>query len=119
MIKNQNAVRCELSTTDKLGLIFKTVSDPERSKNLLRIWINNFENHLVVKNSAIYKIIKTTNKELMGELHCSGSMMTIHTKIISSKRHETDVVSTVAEMGVNEICTISEWKLATCPADVK
>ena len=63
-----------------------------------------------------FKVIKSTNKEFIGELNCVGNITTVHTKVITSKRHESNVVSNVAEMGTTNIHTIAEWKSATCPA---
>jgi len=62
-----------------------------------------------------FKVTNSNNKEFMGELDCAGSITTIHTKVITSKRHESNVVSHIPEMGTNDILTIAEWKSATCP----
>jgi len=63
-----------------------------------------------------FEVTKSTNREFMGELNCGGNMTTIHTQVISTKRHHSDVVSNMAEMGSANIQTVAEWKSAVCPA---
>lgn len=69
-----------------------------------------------VKRACKFNVTKTNNKEFMGQLDCPNNTSTIHTKVITAKRHESNVVTKVENMGTNTIQTISEWKSATCPA---
>jgi hypothetical protein len=63
-----------------------------------------------------FNVTKSNNKEFIGELNCAGNITTIHTKVITSKRHESSAVSNIVGMGATNIRTIGEWKSATCPA---
>ena len=44
----------------------------------------------------------------MAELDFAGNITNIDTKVITSKRHESKVVSEVAKMGATNIRTIAE-----------
>jgi len=63
-----------------------------------------------------FEVTKSTNKEFMGELNCSGNMTTVHTKVISSKRQESNVITNMADMGSANIRTIAVWKSNICPS---
>lgn len=63
------------------------------------------------------QVIKSTAKEFNGVLNCAGgkTKTTISTKLINSKRFESQIDTDMNEMGSNSIETISEWKSAVCP----
>jgi hypothetical protein len=65
-----------------------------------------------------FTVAKSTSTEFMGELNCEGNIITIHTNVITPKRHEATVVSNIAQMGTMNIRTVTEWKTATCPAEL-
>jgi hypothetical protein len=67
-------------------------------------------------NDCELKVTKSTSKEFAGKLTCAdGATMTISTKSINSKRHESQINAEMGGMGNNNIKTIGEWKSATCP----
>jgi len=67
------------------------------------------------------QVIKSTPQVFNGVLMCaSGSTkVTISTKSINSKRHESLINTDMAGMSQDSIKTIGEWKSATCPDGVK
>ena len=68
-------------------------------------------------NDCDLKVTKSTSQEFAGVLTCAaGATMTISTKSINSKRHESQINAAMGDMGNNNIKTIGEWKSATCPA---
>ena len=74
-------------------------------------------------NECELSVIKSTNEEFVGEFACGGQVqaMSIHTKVINSKRHESTMVSSMGGMGgmgENTIKTTAEWQSANCPAGV-
>lgn len=58
-------------------------------------------------------------KEFKGTLNCAGQPITIHSKVINAKHHESKVVSIVPGMGTNKISSTGKWLSSTCPAGVK
>jgi hypothetical protein len=66
------------------------------------------------------QVIKSTAQEFSGELTCAGgsATMTINTKVMNSKRIESQIVADMGGMGKNNMKTIGEWKSATCPAGI-
>ena len=63
-----------------------------------------------------FTIIKSTSKEFVGTVTCAGFPTQVHTKVINSKRNESNVVSKLGGLGENKIRSIAEWKSSTCPA---
>ncbi len=68
------------------------------------------------ETSCQFKVLSSNSKELKGEFNCSGSVTLMHTKVINSKRHEADITTTSAEMGVNKLRSVSEWKSDVFPS---
>lgn len=62
-------------------------------------------------------VMKSTDQEFNGVLTCAGgkTTMTIETRVINTKRIESQVVAEMGGMGQNNIKTVGEWKSATCP----
>ncbi len=63
------------------------------------------------------QVIKSTLQVFNGVMTCaSGSTkVTISTKSINSKRHESLINTDMGGMSQHNIKTIGEWKSATCP----
>lgn len=63
------------------------------------------------------QVIKSTPQVFNGVLTCSSgsTKVTISTKSINSKRHESLINTDMGGMSQHNIKTIGEWKSATCP----
>ncbi len=107
-------VRAMMDSSMKLPIVKQCVTEA-----LLKDMGKQIRESLSGQKECLFKVIKTTNKELEGEFNCSGNISTIHTKVISSKRHEGEVNSVVEGVGAHNMRMISEWKSATCPAGVE
>lgn len=107
-------IRAMMENSMKLPVVKQCVTEED-----LNSMDQQIRDSLKGQSACQFKILTTTSKELKGEFNCSGSITIMHTKVINSKRHEADVVTTSAEMGVNKLKTISEWKGAECPADAE
>lgn len=77
-----------------------------------------FKESMGGQTSCKFIFTKSTSQEFSGSLNCGAMVTTLHTKVINSKRQETEAVSTAGQMGQTKIRNIAEWKSATCPADV-
>jgi hypothetical protein len=62
------------------------------------------------------KVLKSTAQEFSGVVTCAGgaTIISITTKAVNSKRHESQVSTNAGGMGQNNIKTIGEWKSAKC-----
>lgn len=72
-------------------------------------------------NDCDLQVIKSTSQEFNGVLTCAGraTKMTINTKLINSKRLESEINTGMGGMGQNNIKAIGEWKLEVCPEGVE
>jgi hypothetical protein len=61
-------------------------------------------------------VVKSSSKEFVGTVACTGLSSQVHTKVINSKRNETTVVADVGGMGENKINSVAQWKSSDCPA---
>ena len=62
-----------------------------------------------------FAITKSTSKEFVGTVTCAGYPTQVHTKVIDSKRNESNVVSKIGGLGENKMRSIAVWKSSTCP----
>jgi len=72
-------------------------------------------------NDCALQITQSSSQEFSGVVSCASgaTQISIATKAINSKRHESQINSDIVGMGKNNIKTIGEWKSASCPAGVE
>lgn len=76
-----------------------------------------FQQAFAGQQQCQFKLTQSTSQQFSGVITCTGGVVTeVHTKVINTKRHETNVTTQVPQMGTNKIKSVAQWISATCPA---
>lgn len=86
--------------------------------NMQTKMLESFES---IDSDCELQVIKSTAQEFSGVVTCAtgSTKVTITTKAVNSKRHESQISTNAGGMGQNNIKTIGEWKSASCPDGVE
>jgi hypothetical protein len=85
-------------------------------KNMAAQIKDSLSNYDATQNCEL-QVVSSTSTVFSGVLACEEHSTTVITKVINSKRHETDVSTNMGGLGQNKIKTTGQWISATCPEE--
>jgi hypothetical protein len=106
-----------MASTMKIPVIKQCITQ-DTYNNMQTKMMDSFES---IDSDCELQVIKSTAQEFSGVVTCAAgaTKITINTKAVNSKRHESQISTNAGGMGQHNIKTIGEWKSASCPDGVE